>query len=324
VSRLKRPIFIVGCPRAGTTLVQCILSASSAAFSLPETHFFSHVLPSIGATAETPIGPREIRLARAAFEAEAELTLPPMFWAELVGRPNLRALDMFLALVEHYRPTEATGLRVIEKTPRHVLHLDAIALAFPDALFLEVVRDPIDVASSLLGVPFESSRSMLSYAQRWTESIQAARAFALARPGRLHTIVYERLVREPEATVRELCAFVELPYEAAMLAEFGREAGRNVGRGEAWKRDVKSGVIMNRQGVWRTRMSPGQAWLVAQATRGQRRDFGYDERPPASSAAILAALLKEARVRFREARLSTGVVGAARHAGSVLKTLSAA
>jgi hypothetical protein len=325
VSGLQRPIFIVGCPRSGTTLVQCILSASAEAFSLPETHFFSNVLQAIDSTPQTPIGSKEIRFARQAFETEAELTLPASFWSELERRPNLRALDLFLAVVEHYRPALAPGLRVIEKTPRHVLQLNTIAQAFPDAVFVEVVRDPIDVASSLLGVPFESSRSMLSYAQRWTESILAAQAFARAQPGRLRTIVYEQLVREPEAAVRDLCSFVALPYESAMLEEFGREAGRNVGRGEAWKRDVTSGVIVNRQGVWRTRMTPGQAWLVAQATRGQGRDLGYVDRPVAASmSSIFAAVVKEAGVRFREARSSTGVVGAARHAGSVLKTLSAA
>lgn len=333
MSGLERPIFVVGCPRSGTTLVQCILSASSHAFSLPETHFFSHVLPAIGAAPETVVGDGEIRMAREAFETEAELTLPASFWAELEARSgvaagdareSLRAVDICLALVEHYRPAGGEGLRVIEKTPRHVLHLDTIARAFPDALFVNVVRDPIDVASSLLGVPFESSRSMLAYAQRWSESIQAALAFARQHPHRLQTVVYETLVREPEAAVRELCTFVGLPYETAMLEEFGREAGRNVGRGEAWKRDVKSGVIVNRTGVWRTRMTPGQAWLVAQATRYQRRDFGYVDRPVASPSSIVAAVVKEAGVRFREARPASGVVGAARHAGSVLRTLSAA
>lgn len=319
---VDRPIFVVGCPRSGTTLVQCILSASSEAFSLPETHFFAHVLEAIRATPETPVGQTELRLASEAFQTEAELVLPASFWSALASRSGLLALDIFVAVVDHFRP--APGLRVIEKTPRHVLHLDTIARAFPDAVFVEVVRDPVDVASSLLGVPFESSRSMLSYAQRWTESIQAARAFARAQPGRLRTVIYEQLVREPEAAVRELCAFVELPYEAAMLEEFGRQASRNVGRGEAWKRDVQSGVIMNRQGVWRTRMTPGQAWLVAQATRCPGRDFGYLDRPVASTASIAAAVVKEAGVRFREARSSTGVVGAARHAGSVLKALSAA
>jgi hypothetical protein len=189
---------------------------------------------------------------------------------------------------------------------------------------VDVVRDPIDVASSLLGVPFESSRSVLSYAQRWQESIHAGRAYARLEPGRIKTIVYEQLVREPEASVRDLCAFVDLTYEPAMLDEFGREAARNVGRGEAWKRDVSRGVILDRKGVWRTRMTPGQAWLVAQATRRERRQLGYLDQPSASVSSITAAIVKEAHVRFNEARVSTGVVGAARHAGSVLKTLSAA
>ena len=95
-------------------------------------------------------------------------------------------------------------------------------------------------------------------------------------------------------------------------------------RGETWKQDVSSGVIVNRQGVWRSRMTPGQAWLVAQATRTLRADLGYAPVPDVSARSIGSASVHEARVRFREARQSTGVVGAARHAGTVLRTLSAA
>ena len=74
--------------------------------------------------------------------------------------------------------------------------------------------------------------------------------------------------------------------------------------------------------IWRKRLTPGQAWLVAQATHGLRAELGYLDEPTASRSSIVAASLREARVRFREARSSTGVIGAARHAGSVLKTLS--
>lgn len=322
MTTLDRPIFIVGCPRSGTTLVQCILSASSHAFSLPETHFFSAVLQAIDATPSTGVGADQILAAREALQRECGLELPVSVWYELEHRPNPRAEDIFLAVVEESRP--APDLRAIEKTPMHVLHLETIGRVFPDAVFVNVVRDPIDVASSLLGVPFESSRSMLSYAQRWTESVEAARRFSRAHPGRLRTMVYERLVRDPEKSVRELSAFVDLPYEASMLEEFGREGTRNFGRNESWKRDILRGVIVDRKGVWRTRMTPGQAWLVAQATRQRRRQYGYFDRPVASVSSIVSASIAEARVRFREARSSTGVVGAARHAGSVLKTLSAA
>jgi hypothetical protein len=321
---LQRPIFVVGCPRSGTTLVQCILSASSRAFSLPETHFFSWVLPALGDSPAEGVEAGGIDDVRRVLESEAGLELPPDFYAALRSRAPLTYRDVFVALVEAYRPAAGADLRAIEKTPRHVLCLNTIGAVFPDAVFVDVVRDPIDVASSLLGVPFESSKSVLSHAQRWTESIYAARDYARTAPGRLKTIVYERLTQDPEAQVRELCAFVDLPYEPAMLAEFGREAERNVFRGETWKQDVSSGVILNRQGVWRTRMTPGQAWLVGQATRALRREFGYADVPAASARSIGAASMREARVRFREARRSTGVVAAARHAGSVLKTLSAA
>jgi hypothetical protein len=302
--------------------VQCILSASSHAFSLPETHFFSWVMPALGVRAEDVIDIDQVRRARRELEAEAELVLPGQFWAELEGRGDTTVLGLFVAIVEHFRI--APGLRAIEKTPRHVLHLDTIGQAFPDAVFVNVVRDPIDVASSLLGVPFESSRSMLSYAQRWLESIQVARAFARTSPRRIQTIVYEQLVREPETQVRELCGFVELEYEPRMLQEFGREAARNVNRDEAWKRDIVRGVIVDRKGVWRGRLTPGQAWLVAQATRVPRREYGYLDWPNAPVSSIAAAMVREAGVRFQEARHVTGVVGAARHAGSVLKTLAAA
>jgi hypothetical protein len=311
LTTLSRPIFIVGCPRSGTTLVQCILSASSQAFSLPETHFFSYVLPGLGGDPARPLTSAQLAEGRAALESEANLSLPEDVWRVAT------ALDLFVAIVEHYRP--APGLRAIEKTPRHVLNLPTIAEWFPDAAFVNVVRHPIDVASSLMGVPFESSRSVLSYASRWAESVLAAQQFH----GRIQTVVYERLIDQPEATTRALCAFVDLPYEQAMLDEFGREAARNIGRGETWKEDVGKGVLLNRSGVWRERMTPGQAWLVAQSTRQLRGQFGYGA-VRAAPASIVAAAGSEIRVRFREARTSTGVVGAARHAGSVLKVLAPA
>ncbi|HEY3059709.1 MAG TPA: sulfotransferase [Chloroflexota bacterium] len=318
MNELRQPIFVVGCPRSGTTLVQCILSASSHAFSLPETHFFSYVLEGLGSDPSRIVDADGLRSARAALEAEADLPPLPDVWTALHSRTAVRALDIFVALVEHYRPEGGAALRAIEKTPRHVLHLATIAQCFPDARFVNVIRDPVDVASSLLGVPFESSRSVLSYAQRWTESVLAARAFGA------FTVHYETLIHEPESTTRELCTFLDLPFESAMLEEFGREAKRNIGRAETWKGDVAGGVLLNREGVWRQRMSPGQAWLVAQAAHRLRSELGYRDTPSANVGSIARATLGEFRVRFREARASTNLVGAARHAGSVLKALAQA
>jgi hypothetical protein len=324
-SRLARPIFVVGCPRSGTTLVQCILSASSRAFSLPETHFFSYVLPETGRAPGDRLSIADVQHARALLEAESDLPDLAPLWITLQQRleqeQELSALDLFMAIVEFFRP--AAGQRAIEKTPLHVLHLDQIGACFPDALFVNVVRDPVDVVSSLLGVPWQHSHSVVSLAQRWIQSVEAARAFATVHPGRLETVVYEELVGDPAAQVQRLCAFVDLPYEPAMLEEFGQQATRNVGRAETWKRDISRGVLLNRSGIWRQRMTAGQAWLVGRATGRLGRDYGYRAQLDASAPSIVRAMLGEARVRFREARDSDGVVGAARHAGSMLKALGA-
>ena len=325
MTALDRPIFIVGCPRSGTTLLQCILSVSEQAFSLPETHFFSYVLPTVDATPSTALTPEMLRRTRAAFEADSDLPSLAALWARLeaqVAAEALSLIDVFLSIVEEYRTRPAA--RVIEKTPRHVLHLEQIGACFPDAVFVNVIREPIDVASSLLGVPFETSRSVLSIAQRWTESVLAAAAYERRAPGRLRSVRYEDLVRAPEDTVREVCEFVELPYAPAMLQEFGRQAARNVGRSETWKREVGQGVLLDRQGVWRTRMTPGQGWLVAQATRSLRRELGYTQMPTATRGSIASASLAESAVRFREARAYSSLIGAARHAGSVVKALAPA
>src|SRR5215813_14115347 len=122
MTSLARPIFVVGCPRSGTTLVQCILSASSQAFSLPETHFFSYVAPR----PSLHVSSDDLRAMRSALELEADLPPLPEVWRSLEKRRELSALDVFVALIEYFRPASDTAhrLRAIEKTPRHVLHLD--------------------------------------------------------------------------------------------------------------------------------------------------------------------------------------------------------
>src|SRR5204863_639082 len=98
MTTLERPIFVVGCPRSGTTLVQCILSASSHAFSLPETHFFTYVLPALGGDPARTLDTADLATAREMLETEANLALP-----DDVFRAGT-ALELFVAIVEHYRP----------------------------------------------------------------------------------------------------------------------------------------------------------------------------------------------------------------------------
>lgn len=328
--RFQRPIFVVGTPRSGTTLVQCILSAGSATYSLPETQFFTMVLPSLRLAPHEPLTAEALDRYHALVEADPDLIplatdRPRAVLEQRVAEGRASALDLLGALLEQGRPPHDAPhrrLRVVEKTPLHVLHLDQIGDSFPDARVVHVLRDPTDVVSSWLGAPFAHSRSVTEYARAWVETVQAARTYSQRDPTRLLAIRHEDLVRDPEGTVRAMCAFLDLDYEPRMLLEFGEQAPRNTHGNETWKQDVRRGVLLDRHGVWRGRITPGQAWLVARATRESAARAGYTAAFRASPASILAAVGRELRVRFSEARASDGPLGAARHAASALKVRS--
>lgn len=323
----ERPIFVVGSPRSGTTLVQCLLSAGSAAYSLPETQFFTMVLPSLRLAPHDPLTGDALDRYQGLVEADQDLIplaggSPRALLEQRVAEGRATALDLLGALLEQGRPADdlpRRRLRVIEKTPLHVLHLDQIGASFPDARFVHVLRDPLDVVSSWLVAPFAHTRSVTDYARAWAETVQAARTYSQRQPSRLLTIRHEDLVRDAEAVVRAMCAFLDLDYEPCMLEEFGREAQRNTHGHEQWKQDVRRGVLLDRRGVWRGRISPGQAWLITRATRDMAAQVGYPATLSASPASILSALGSELRVRFSEARATDGLAGAARHAASALK-----
>ena len=314
-----RPIFIVGAPRSGTTLVQCILSANSRAYSLPETHFFSIVLPTLGVDFDAPLTAEQLARAHSLLVDEAELDLPSL-------PPSRTARELLLALFDAFRPDDSRRVRaerVVEKTPLHVEHVPLIGAVFPDATFIHVVRNPVDVVSSWLRVPFASTRSVISCAQSWSVAVAAGEQAAEWSPTRVRTVRYEDLVRDPEAQVSRLCGYVDLDFEPAMLEEFGREAARNVGSRESWKADIARGQILNRDQVWRERLSPGQAWLVERATASRRRRYGYAARSQASPLSVGQALVGEARVRFDESRGFNPVGSSLRHAASPVKLLVA-
>ncbi|MBI5106287.1 MAG: sulfotransferase, partial [Solirubrobacterales bacterium] len=102
-----------------------------------------------------------------------------------------------------------------EKTPDHLAHLDAIARALPEARFVHLVRDGRGVAASVLGLPFApGDGSIEAAAADWRDRILAGRAAAV--DGVLE-VRYEHLVRDPEAVLREVCAFVDLDFDPVML-----------------------------------------------------------------------------------------------------------
>ncbi|MFQ5691213.1 MAG: sulfotransferase, partial [Gemmatimonadota bacterium] len=162
--------------------------------------------------------------------------------------------------------------RWVEKTPIHVFYVDDIVRSVRDAVFVEVVRDPRDILASKKtrrGRANLESRSRgeggrirnlaLAYdpildAVSWKSAVRAGGRAAERYSDRFHRLRYEDLLSDPEGCVRNLCAFLKLPFESDMLKIPGK------GGAEWEKHQDKIGVDPSRAGRWKRVLSP---WEIA-------------------------------------------------------------
>ena len=253
------PVFVVGGPRSGTTLLSAMLAAHPAFDCGPETHCLSRW---------ARLGPRERgrildpgdwpeRATR--YVASLSLGKKPVYpmygltrddlSSDLAARgPSVAAL---LESLTAQRARRANVPRWVEKTPRHLEVPELIMQAWPDARIVRIVRDPRDAAVSLTRVPFgtESLLTNLSVLARMNEA--AAGFYRTANS--TYTLRYEDLIADPEAELTRLCDFIGEPFDAAMIE--GREASGGVAAEHVWwKGDVTGPLDPSRSGGWTERM----------------------------------------------------------------------
>ncbi len=183
-----RPIFVVGLPRSGTTLVERILARHSTVQGLGE-------LASVH---------QWVR------QAEAQ----PPEWRAVNG------------LAAHYMaklpalPEDATAF--VDKAPGNYAFLGEIAQAFPNAVILNVLRDPRDIALSMWRANFGAGGLYYTHDLTWMAA-EANRYQRYMRhwhqvlPGRIHDIRYETLVGDLQNTAQDLARICDLPFEDTML-----------------------------------------------------------------------------------------------------------
>lgn len=127
--------------------------------------------------------------------------------------------DVFALYAEEHGKT-----RYAEKTPMNVMHIPFLARTFPEARFIHLIRDGRDVALSYLDTDFGVD-SLGESAIYWRRFVRKGRRDGRRLGGRYREIRYEDLLADPEAVLRSLCTFVELPYDPAMLT-YHRQADR--------------------------------------------------------------------------------------------------
>jgi hypothetical protein len=231
-AELVQRIFVVGCPRSGTTLMQSFLAAHPAVHAFPETHFFYRLRAARGWRRWLHLVPPPV--AREFGQIAALIGEPDSRWPRL---PTVRrSVTSFLAAAD--AAARARGRTAwVEKTPANLYVIDLIDRTVPGARFVHVVRDGADVVTSLCEVARDwgSTYSVDGALALWRECIEIT-ARARLRPE--HQVVgYADLVQDPEPVLRSVCEGVGLSYSAAMVEGRATAARGLIKDFEHWKGD---------------------------------------------------------------------------------------
>lgn len=191
----QRPIFIVGIPRSGTTLVDRIISAHSQVTSGGEMPLFSLACLPFDAQKNNQAYPEE----GYAMEEGAS-------WSS-IGE------DYLNRLTERFGPEG----RITDKTLVNYLYIYAIKCAFPKAKIIYCRRDPVDTAWSnfrtLFGTANLMSYTLDDIALYQSRYGRLMRHWQSIWPEDIYEVQYEELVSNPEPNIKRLLAFCDLDAE---------------------------------------------------------------------------------------------------------------
>jgi hypothetical protein len=223
------PFFIVGSGRSGSTLVRRILNESPEIHIPPETFVLGQVIELYERNSHQAWAVL-VRLVLSTFEyhrgfEDFGIGLRPLYQKLRDAPPDKRTLSHIIdALYRYHGETVgATFERWGDKTPLNTYFLDRIHRLFPDAQFVHVLRDGIDVAHSYVRSGLISDIGKSS--TRWLTSVQAVQRFARRHPDRLFEIRYEALIRDTAETTQRLCTYLGTPFDESMLQVPNRELG---------------------------------------------------------------------------------------------------
>ena len=166
--------------------------------------------------------------------------------------------------------------RYADKTPFHVLQIPRLARMFPEARFVHIIRDGRDVALSYLGVEW-GPRTVDEAAVEWRRRVRKGRrAGRRLGPQRYREVRYEQLVTEPDQVVQQLCAFLDLPWDAALLQY--HERADEVIRTTRFPAAHQSLLLPPTPGLrdWRRQMAPADVARFEAVAGGLLDELGYE------------------------------------------------
>jgi tetratricopeptide (TPR) repeat protein len=203
------PIFIVGLPRAGSTLIEQILASHS----------------SVEGTMELPNIMSMVNQLREKSKASGSTVGYPELLASLSPDDCRELGEQYLRETRIQRRTNKPFF--IDKMPNNFLHIGLIRLALPKAKIIDARRHPMACCFSGFKQNFAHgqrfSYDLTHLARHYCDYVELMAHFDVALPGVVHRVIYEDMVNDTDATVSGLLAYCDLPFEADCLRFYENE-----------------------------------------------------------------------------------------------------
>lgn len=287
-----RPLFIVGYPRSGTTLLASQLVRHGNVAIPPETRFFEEVLQPIA------MGPRthlklvkrfqgNIRCKDLQLDTEALLD---RFQKYSPSYPNLlrAALEEFAFL----QGRENVG----EKTPIHLMYVDTILQWYPEAKIVAIVRDGRDAVLSLMRVPW-AHNDLARHCSDWVARMGFLKQLLQRYPDQIHIARYEDLLGSSDSLLNEVFLFANIKPLTGVGGD--SKASLVVPKWEAgWKSNAVEALDPSRIAAWRRDASPEQICCMHMLMSDALQAWGYEVEPSNDSTLTMRCKFRFLRVLY--------------------------
>lgn len=288
--RAKAPVFVVGCPRSGTTLLyNMLLSAGGFAVYLAESNVFNLLVPRFG---DLNVRENREKLADAWLQSQ-------LFRASFLDGEKLRARVLaecrnggdFLRIVMEEMARAQGAERWADNSPEELQYALAIKKYLPDALFIHMIRDGRDVSLSLDARPhawlrpfsWDRNDSLAMIGLFWEWAVNRGRKLGRQLGNDYLEVHFEQLQADPTGTLAKVGDFIahDLDYERILRVGIGSVREPNT----SFKGDAGNPV-----GRWKQKISPERLALFEALVGPTLKKLGYPLATGGAGASRIKAL----------------------------------
>jgi len=277
----QTPVFVVGFPRSGTTLLQSLV-ATQGFITFPETHFFGVLLPQLERQENLIVSSTE----KIYQVLETKIALSNKVKA-FIARMNRGGIDIKLLfeavimdnLLKQSHSDNLQNIRWLEKTPGHAPYMEEISSLYPNAKFIFIMRNPLHAFSSWRNVSSgwgDNRVPVEKHCDLWRYYLKSAETFQKNHPSSVLFVKLEELVDNTTVAMHKITAFLEIDFHPENLQKRDEVVNQIILPSEVWKKDVNRPIdksISERKN--KNNLTPFESYRIANNLAGLLNTYHY-------------------------------------------------